>query len=159
MKQQDNACVTPSSLTSVATQNFDSSLTVHRVHNTVMSSPPSPVPRVSAQGHARQTTRKHEIADAERKFFSYFPRSVNEVLKFATRENTTFEHVKWCAKHLGLRITRGNRGGRLINLHDRISFGLKSGVIKCLKQHNIDVKRSLFNFGMRIKTGFLQPSG
>ena len=83
---------------------------------------------------------------------------MEEVLKFATRENTTFEYVKSCAKHLGLRITRGNRGGRLINVPDRISFGLKSGVIKCLKQCKIVVKVSLFNFGMRIKNEFLQPN-
>ena len=160
MQQADcSAGCTPSSSTSVVTQSYDSSSTLHRLSNPMISSPPSPVPRRVVTDYARQITKKQKSTEVERLFFSYFPCSLEEVLKFATRENTTLEYVKSCAKHLGLIITRGNRGGRCINLRDRISFGLKSGASKLLKECNMEVKGSLFNFGMRIKTGFLQPSG
>ena len=153
---------TPTSSTSIVTRRYDSALTLHRVADSVTASPPSPVPRRLAHqchgGHAQQTTRNVQIADSERKFNCYFPSSIDEVFKFATRQNTTFEYLKRVAKQLGLRITRGNRGGRLVNLPDRIAFGLKSGVIKCLKEQNVAVKGTLFKFGMRVKTGFLQPS-
>jgi len=160
MQQQYNS--TPSSSTSIVTRRYDSCLALHRAVPAT-ASPPSPVPRRllnQCGGHAQQTTRNLQIADSASKFICYFPSSTEEVFKFATRQNTTFDYVKRAAKQLGLRITRGNRGGRLQrgNLPDRIAFGLKTGVIKLLKEKNVDVKLSLFNFGMRLKTGFLQPS-
>ena len=157
MQEQDNS--TPSSFTSVVTQSYDSSLIVNRVQKLVPLSPPSPVPRRRLhQGHAHQTTRNHAIADSQRQFLKYFPRSLDEVFKFATRQNTTIAYLKGAAKQLGLRIIRGNRRCRVGNIPDRISFGVKTGVIKCLKVLNVVVQKSLFNFGMRVKTGFVQPS-
>ena len=87
-------------------------------------------------------------------FNFFFPRCIGEVEAFALSENNTLDQLKRVAKHLGLRITTTCRAGR----NDRISFSVKRRVVRTLKAENVVVVENLFKFGMRVRTGFFQPS-